>query len=70
MRRSKSFHKKSRRKTRPQITIFSSQPMINHPAFMDGNKGSCVPPEAPPSYDEAVKDSSATSSRDELISGF
>lgn len=31
--------------------------MAHHPAFADGSKGSCVPPEAPPSYDEATKHS-------------
>ena len=58
--RTRSMRKKSRR-SRPEITILSSQPMNYHPAFADGSKGSCVPPEAPPSYDEAVKESPAGS---------
>ena len=54
--RTSSFKRKQQR-SRPEITIVSSQPMNHHPAFADGNKGSCVPPEAPPSYEEVVKDS-------------
>ncbi|CAK8686217.1 unnamed protein product [Clavelina lepadiformis] len=50
--------RKSQRRIRPQITIVASQPMREHPAFSDGSKGSCVPPEAPPSYDEAIQNGS------------
>jgi len=53
--RTSSVRRKQQR-ARPEITIVSSQPMSRHPAFADGKKGSCVPPEAPPSYEEVVKD--------------
>lgn len=29
--------------------------MANHPAFADGNKGGYIPPEAPPSYEQAMR---------------
>lgn len=29
--------------------------MSHHSAFADGAKGSYIPPEAPPSYDEAMR---------------
>ena len=54
--RNSSMRRKQQR-ARPEITIVSSQPMNRHPAFADGNKGSCVPPEAPPSYEEVLKES-------------
>jgi len=41
--------------------------MSQHPAFADGAKGSYIPPEAPPSYDEAIKASQSTSSCFELV---
>jgi len=60
-------NRSTRLRKRPEITIVSASPMSQHPAFADGAKGSYIPPEAPPSYDEAIKASQSTSSCFELV---
>uniref|UniRef100_H2XNR3 Uncharacterized protein n=2 Tax=Ciona intestinalis TaxID=7719 RepID=H2XNR3_CIOIN len=64
--RRQSTRRSMRRRQRPEITIISSQPMNQHPAFADGAKGSHIPPEAPPSYDEAIKSTPTNTSAIEL----
>ncbi|XP_039264660.2 uncharacterized protein LOC120340463 isoform X1 [Styela clava] len=43
------------RRSRPEITIVAARPMADHPAFADGDKGGYIPPEAPPSYEQAMR---------------
>jgi len=60
-RNSKVRRKKSgSRQQRPKITIVSCTPMSRHPAFADGRKGGFIPGDAPPTYDEAMKNASNT----------
>ena len=44
--------------------------MNHHPAFADGSKGSCVPPEAPPSYEEVIKESTPNNQRYQVESSI